>query len=200
MSETAGGEAQSQVTRLLADWGAGDQGAVDKLTPLVYSELQKIARAYLGGERHAQTLQPTELVHEAYLRLVSQEEPGFANLKHFFGVAARLMRQILADYFRRKRSVKRGGGAAPLPLEEGMAVGAGKPADIVALDDAMTALSMFDERKCRVIELRFFGGLSAEETAEALGISVATVGREQRLAEAWLGKEVFKAPPAPRSV
>lgn len=193
MTDETTGALHSQVTRLLRDWGAGNPDAVDQLTPLIYGELRKIARAYLGRERHAETLQPTELVHEAYMRLVGQSEGTFANRKHFYGVAARLMRQILADHFRRKRSLKRGAGASAVPLEEALVAGDGKPADIVALDDAMNALGQFDERKCKVIELRFFGGFSAEETAEALGISIATVGREQRLAEAWLGKEIARS-------
>lgn len=192
MAETEG-SLRTEVTRLLVDWGAGDSKAFERLTPLIYGELRNIAGAYLARERHAQTLQPTELVHEAYMRLVQQGAGEVASRRHFYGIAARLMRQILADHFRRKRSHKRGSGVAAVPLEEGLAVGAGKPADIVALDDAMTALAQFDDRKCKVIELRFFGGFSAEETAEALGISVATVGREQRLAEAWLGKELAKA-------
>lgn len=181
---------RDQVTQLLAAWQSGDGRALDRLTPLVYGELRKIAGAYLSREREAQTIQPTELVNEAYIRLVSQNQSGFENRHRFYGVAAHLMRQILADFFRRKRSAKRGGGIAPAMLEESVAGAGGRPADIVALDDALTALAAFDPRKCQVIELRFFGGFSVEETAQALGISVATVGREQRLAEAWLAKEM----------
>ena len=186
------GTSRSEVTVLLGKWTAGEADAIEKLTPIVYGELRKLARSYLGRERSAQTLQPTELVHEAFLRLVDQRPDGqFENRKHFYGIASRLMRQILADHFRRKQSLKRGSGAAPLPYDDRIAIG-GQDSGIVALDDAMTALSKFDERKCRVIELRFFGGFSPEEIAEALGISVSTVGREQRLAEAWLGKEMLK--------
>lgn len=188
MGETEGDDA-AQVTRLLAEWNAGDRQALERLTPIVYAELRRLARSYLGRERQQQTLQPTELVHEAYMRLVAQAH-SLANRQHFFGVAAHLMRQILADHFRRKRSKKRGGGVAPAALDETLAIGSGKGADIVLLDDAMNALAVFDERKCKVIELRFFGGFSVEETAQALGISIATVGRDQRLAEAWLGKEM----------
>ncbi len=187
------GDARSQVTRLLVDWSSGDERALERLTPLVYSELRKLARAYLGRERDAQTLRPTELVHEAYMRLVAQDHVDFVSRHHFFGVAAHLMRRILADHFRKKRSQKRGGGAPVVPLDEALIMGEGRHAGIVALDDAMTALAQFDERKCKVIELRFFGGFSIEETAQALAISVATVGREQRLAEAWLAKEVLRA-------
>lgn len=174
------------------DWKLGKEAALEQLTPVIYEELRKLARSYLRGERSSQTLQPTALVHEAYLRLVAQDLPDCESRSHFFGLAAHLMRQVLADYFRKKKSLKRGGGALALPLDEGMTVAVGKPTAIVALDDAMTALASFDPRKCQVIELRFFGGFSAEETAQALGISVATVGREQRLAEAWLGKEVSR--------
>lgn len=184
---------RSQVTRLLVDWGSGDEHALEQLTPLVYGELRKIARSHLSRERNAQTLRPTELVHEAYMRLVAQENVNFANRHHFYGVAAHLMRRILADYFRKKNSQKRGGGVAALSLDEALVIGEGRDAGIVALDDAMNALEQFDERKCKVIELRFFGGFSVEETAEALGISVATVGREQRIAEAWLATELKRA-------
>jgi RNA polymerase sigma-70 factor (ECF subfamily) len=187
------GDARSQVTRLLIDWNAGDPLALEQLTPLVYAELRKLARVHLSRERNAQTIRPTELVHEAYLRLVAQDHVNFESRHHFFGVAAHLMRRILADHFRKKNSQKRGGGAPVLLLDEALAVGEGKDRAIVALDDAMTALTQFDERKCKVIELRFFGGFSVEETAQALDISVATVGREQRLAEAWLAKEVLRA-------
>lgn len=189
---------KAPVTQLLGAWKGGDAKALDRLTPIVYAELRKLARSHLRRESKAQTLQPTELVHEAYMRLVAQDQPDFESRYHFFGMAAHLMRQILADYFRRKNSQKRGGGVVPLPLDDSLAIAAsGRATDIVALDDALTALSSFDPRKCKVVELRFFAGLSVEETAEALGISVATVGREQRLAEAWLGKEMKRAGAAP---
>lgn len=187
------GEAKTQVTRLLAEWNAGDRQALERLTPIVYAELRRLARSYLGKERQAQTLQPTELVHEAYMRLVAQAHQDLASRHHFFGVAAHLMRQIMADYFRRKRSGKRGGGMVAAELVESMVAGPGKGADIVALDDALNALAVFDERKCKVIELRFFAGFTIDETAQALGISVASVGREQRMAEAWLAKEMRRA-------
>jgi RNA polymerase sigma factor (TIGR02999 family) len=173
-------------------WANGTKEALDLLTPLVYSELHKLAESYLRRERDAATLQPTALVHEAYLRLVAQDLPDWQSRAHFFGVAAHLMRQILVDNARKHRSEKRGGGSAKVPLEEAISMSPEHPAAIIALDDALHGLAAVDERKCRVIELRFFGGLSVEETAQALGISVATVGREQRLAEAWLHREMSR--------
>jgi RNA polymerase sigma factor (TIGR02999 family) len=184
-------DAREQVTRLLVDWRAGDSRALDQLTPILYDELRRLARAHLAGERSAATLQPTALVHEAYLRLVAQDLHDFESRAHFFGVAAHLMRQILIDHARKRRSQKRGGGVSKVPVEDVGEIQA--PESMVELDDAMTALAAFDPRKCKVIELRFFGGFSADETAQALGVSVATVGREQRLAEAWLSREMKRA-------
>jgi RNA polymerase sigma-70 factor, ECF subfamily len=180
------------VTRLLIEWKSGDKHALDLITPLVYAELRRLADHYLRDERAAATLQPTALVHEAYLRLVAQNLPDWESRSHFFGVAAHLMRQILVDHSRRRRSAKRGGGASALPIENALSFAPERGRDIEALDDALSALAAIDERKSRVIELRFFGGFSMEETAQALGISVATVGREQRLAEAWLHREVAR--------
>jgi len=184
----------SQVTRLLLNLKNGDANAIDAVIPLVYDELRRLAAHYLRDEHAALTLQPTSLVHEAYVRLVAQDMPDWECRSHFYGVAAHLMRQILVDHARRHRSQKRGGGVAPLPIDEVVAFAPGKGDDIVALDDALTALAAVDERKAKVIELRFFGGLTVEETARALDISVATVGREQRLAEAWLHRELSKEP------
>ena len=166
---------------------------MDLLTPLVYNELRRLAERYLRNERSAATLQPTALVHEAYLRLVAQSMPDWESRAHFFGVAAHLMRQILVDHARKHRSAKRGGGVDKLSIDEIIGLGTDKPADIIALDDALKTLAEIDERKARVIELRFFGGLSVEETAVALGVSPATIGREQRLAEAWLHRELSSA-------
>lgn len=166
---------------------------MDLLTPLVYNELRRLAERYLRNERSAATLQPTALVHEAYLRLVAQSMPDWESRAHFFGVAAHLMRQILVDHARKHRSAKRGGGAEKLAIDEIVGLGTEKPADIIALDDALKALAEIDERKAKVIELRFFGGLSVEETGVALGVSPATIGREQRLAEAWLHRELSNA-------
>ena len=180
------------LTRLLLDWSKGDRAALDQLMPVVYDELRKIARSYLRGERPTHTLQPTALIHEAYVRLIAQNFPAWQSRTHFYGVAAELMRQILVDHARSHRAAKRGGGDQKLALDEATIFSKERAADLVALDDALTALAALDQRKCRIIELRFFAGLSIEETAEVLGISVATVGREMRLAQAWLHREMMK--------
>jgi RNA polymerase sigma factor (TIGR02999 family) len=180
----------AHVTRLLIDLKNGDSAAVDRLIPLVYDELRRLAAHYLRDEHAAETLQPTALVHEAYLRLVAQAMPDWESRSHFFGVAAHLMRQILVDHARRHGSQKRGGGAVPVPLEGVVAVAPMQRGDIVALDDALNALAAVDARKAKVIELRFFGGLSVEETARALNVSIGTIGRDQRMAEAWLHREL----------
>jgi len=180
------------LTRLLRDWSKGDRAALDQLMPVVYDELRKIARSYLRGERPTHTLQPTALIHEAYVRLIAQNFPAWQSRAHFYGVAAELMRQILVDHARSHRAAKRGGGDQQLALDDATIFSKERAGDLVALDDALTALAALDQRKCRVVELRFFGGLSVEETAEVLGISVATVGREMRLAQAWLHREMEK--------
>jgi|SRR5215469_9201952 len=185
-------DTRSQVTQLLLDWKNGDARAVEMLTPIVYEELRRLAQRYLRDEHAANTLQPTALVHEAYLRLVAQDLPDWQCRSHFFGVAAHLMRQILVDHARRHCSDKRGGGVPAVRLDEVPAFAPGKSNDVVALDDALKALAAIDERKCRVIELRYFSGCSVEETARALNLSVATVGREQRMAEAWLHRELSR--------
>jgi RNA polymerase sigma factor (TIGR02999 family) len=182
--------AGADVTLLLLDLKAGKPDALDALIPVVYAELRRLAEHYLRDERAALTLQPTALVHEAYVRMVAQDMPDWECRSHFFGVAAHLMRQILVDHARRHRSQKRGGGEVPVPIDDVVVFAPSRGNDILALDDALTALTAIDARKARVIELRFFGGLTAEETARALDISVATVGREQRLAEAWLHREM----------
>ena len=184
--------ASDEVTRLLIEWNQGSQAAIDLLVPLVYKELRNLAQHYLRGERAAATLQPTALVHEAYLRLVSQDLPDWESRSHFFGVAAHLMRQILVDHARRQNSVKRGSGAAKASLDEALNFAPERSAEILALDDALESLAKVDERKVRIVELRFFGGFSVEETAQALNLSVATIGREQRLAEAWLHREMSR--------
>ena len=194
MEPPEGTQVRETVTKLLVDWSSGNKEALDLLTPLVYQELRKIAAGYLSHERDAATLQPTALVHEAYVRLVSQDMPDWESRSHFFGVAAHLMRQILVDHARKHQRQKRGAGMAKVPLEDALSFAAEKSSGIVALDDALTELAKIDERKSKVIELRFFGGMSVEETAQALGISVATVGREQRMAEAWLHKEMSSEP------
>lgn len=192
MSASAGSSPQQEVTDLLVEWKQGNKAAMDLLTPLVYNELRRLAERYLKNERAAATLQPTALVHEAYLRLVAQSMPDWESRAHFFGVAAHLMRQILVDNARKHRSAKRGGGIDKMSIDEIVGLGGETPGDILALDDALKALQEIDERKAKVIELRFFGGLSVEETAVALGVSPATVGREQRLAEAWLHRELSR--------
>jgi len=184
--------ASEEVTRLLIEWKGGNQGAVDMLVPLVYDEMRRLAESYLRDERSAATLQPTALCHEAYLRLVGQSLPDWESRSHFFGVAAHLMRQILVDHARRHRSGKRGGGAPKVSLDEALSFAPERSSEIVALDDALHELAKIDERKTRIIELRFFGGFSVEETAQALNLSVATIGREQRLAEAWLHREMSR--------
>lgn len=178
------------VTRLLIEWKSGNREAMDLLVPLVYDEMRRLAESYLRDERAAATLQPTVLVHEAYLRLVAQNLPDWQSRSHFFGVAAHLMRQILVDHARRNKSGKRGGNIPKAPLNEALNFAPERSADIIALDDALNTLDKVDPRKSQIVELRFFGGLSIEETAQAVGISVATVGREQRLAEAWLHREL----------
>jgi RNA polymerase sigma factor (TIGR02999 family) len=192
-SDAADQGVSKQVTQLLVDWRNGRKEALDLLTSLVHGELRKLAAGYLARERSAATLQPTALVNEAYIRLVAQDMPDWQSRAHFFGVAAHLMRQILVDHARKQRSQIRGGGQAKVSMEEALSASPERGASLIALDDALAALAKIDERKAKVIELRFFGGLNIDETAEALGISVSTVGREQRLAEAFLHKEMTTA-------
>ena len=182
--------ADEQVTKLLIEWNNGNEAARDLLVPLVYDEMRRLADNYLRKERAADTLQPTALVHEAYLRLVAANLPDWNSRAHFFGVASRLMRQILVDHARRHNSKKRGGGAPKASLEEALDFAPARNGAIIALDDALTALAAMDERKCRIIELRFFGGFTLEETAQALDLNVPRVAREQRMAEAWLHREL----------
>ncbi|MEP7340094.1 MAG: sigma-70 family RNA polymerase sigma factor [Acidobacteriota bacterium] len=181
-----------QVTQLLLDWRNGDQEALEKLTPLLYGELRRLAESYLRRERANHTLQATALVNEAFLQLLGNSPMDWQNRAHFFGIAARLMRQILVDHARAHSASKRGSGQDALPLDDAIEVPGARPADVVALDDALQDLAAFDDRKSRIIELRYFGGLSIEETAEVAGISVATVRRELRMAEAWLYRQMQK--------
>lgn len=182
-------EAPTNITQLLVTWSTGrDKSALDQITPLVYRELRKLADSYLRRERSDHTLQPTALIHEAYMRMVDQSLPEWRSRAHFFGVAAQLMRQILCDHARAKQAAKRGGGDKKVVLLEAVNYSDERSAELVALDDALKDLATLDERKAKVVELRYFGGLSIAETAEALDISVATVGRELRFAEAWLHK------------
>lgn len=176
---------QQEVTQLLLDWGRGDQSALDKLMPLVYGELRKMARQYLNKERPGHTLQTTDLIHETYLKLVDQRRVKWQNKAHFFGVSAQLMRRILVDSARRRKRAKRGGGVLALSLDERVLVSK-PPLDIVAFDEALNRLAEIDGRKARVVELRFFGGLSVDETAEFLKVSSITIMRESKMAKAWL--------------
>ena len=181
----------NQVTRLLIDWQHGDQAALDDLLPLVYNELHKLAAGYLRGERHNHTLQPTALIHEAYLKMVNQDVPEWQNRAHFFGVAARLMRQILVDHARTRGASKRGGEQPLIPLEDAPPVFTHEDASrLLTLNEALTKLASLDERKVRVIEMRAFGGMTVEDTARALGVSEPTVKRDMRLAQAWLRREL----------
>jgi RNA polymerase sigma factor (TIGR02999 family) len=181
--------APAEITRILHDLRERKPAALDELLPLVYDELRRIADSYMRRQPGHHTLQPTALLHEAYLRLAGAPQHDYHDRTHFFAAAAAAMRHILVDHARARQADKRGGGRTLLPLNEELA-GAGREADLVALDDALTALATHDARKARVLELRIFAGLSVEETAEALGISVATVGREYRFAEAWLRREM----------
>lgn len=183
----------NQVTRLLLDWSRGDRAALDELMPFVYQELRRLAAGYLRQEKSGHTLQPTALIHEAYLRLVDQNTPHWESRAHFFGVAARLMRQILVDHARTRVAAKRGGNQQKIALEDATTAQLARrdeQAELLALDEALKKLAAFDERKCRVIEMRSFGGMSVEETARALGVSEPTVKRETRLAQSWLRREL----------
>jgi RNA polymerase sigma factor (TIGR02999 family) len=177
---------RDDITDLLLEWGKGDKAALDKLVQLVHQDLRRLARHYLREERPDHTLQTTALVNEAYLRLVHYEKMKWQNRAHFLAVAAQAMRRILVEHARSHLYAKRGGGAQKVSIEDAPILGRAAPADIVALDDALDALEAFDPRKCRIVELKFIGGLSIEETAEVLAISTATVEREWRSAKAWL--------------
>jgi RNA polymerase sigma factor (TIGR02999 family) len=178
------------VTQLLLDWSSGKREAMDELLPLVYNELRRLADRYLRRERSDHTLQATALVHEAYLKLIDQRNVQWQNRAHFFGVAAQAMRRILVDHARNHQAAKRGSGGQKISLDEGLMVTDERAAELVALDDALNELAAFDEQKGRIVELRFFGGLTIEETAEVLGIGTATVIREWRMAKAWLYQSV----------
>ena len=184
----------SEVTALLRELSGGETHAADRLMPLVYDELRRLADYYLSGERPDHTLQATALVHEAYLRLVNQAEADWQNRAHFFGVAAQLMRQILVDHARRQRALKRGAGHK-LSLDEADGLAQPEDVDLVALDEALTTLSVIDPQRSRIVELKFFGGLTVEETAEVLSVSPRTVKRGWRTAKAWLHRELCRSIP-----
>lgn len=178
--------ASHSVTQLLEQWNSGDREALDKLMPLIYEELRKMARRYMRQQNPDHTLQTTALIHEAYLRMVNQKEKHFENRAHFFGVAAQAMRHILVDYARARHAAKRGGDARPISLEEAALVTEERAAELVAFDDALKELEELSKRQSRVVELRYFGGLSVEETATVLAVSPETVMRDWNMAKAWL--------------
>ncbi len=182
--------ASADVTSLLVAWSEGDESALALLVPRVYGELHRLAHHYMRDERHAQTLQTTALVNEAYLRLVDARRVRWESRAQFLGVAAQAMRRILVDAARARGARKRGGDAPVLSLDDVTTVGAARPLSLVALDDALTALAKVDERKSRVVELRYFAGLTVEESALVLGVSAETVQREWRVAKAWLLREL----------
>ena len=179
-----------EITQWLVGWSDGDPSALEKLTPLVYRELHRLAQAYMRGERPGHTLQTTALVNEAYVRLIDADRMGWQNRAHFYGVAAKLMRHILVDFARSRDEVKRGGGVEPLPLDEAWTITTDRTAELVNLDDALTALEKLDARQSRIVELRFFGGLTEPEIAEVLKVSPRTVNSDWSLARAWLLREL----------
>jgi RNA polymerase sigma factor (TIGR02999 family) len=183
-------EEQQPITVLLQRFAKGDKSALDRVVPMVYAELQRLAAGYLRNERPGHTLQPTALVHEAYARLIGQEQPDYRSRAHFLGTAAQVMRQILIDYARIRNAAKRGGGAAKFQLDEKFDFAVQRPSILVAIDDALQALARTDPMKARLVEMRFFGGLTAEESAEALAIPVTEVRRHLRVGQAWLQREL----------
>lgn len=182
----------ADVPQLLAAWSDGDQDALNQLMPLVYDELHQMAHRYLRRERTDHTLQTTALVNEAYLKMVGQKELQWQSRAHFFAVASNIMRQILVDYARTQNRARRGGNAQQVPLDEALVVSNGRAAELLLLDDALKSLAKFDARKSRIAELRYFGGLSVEETATVLNVSAVTVMREWRVTKAWLLQEMSK--------
>lgn len=182
------------ITQLLVAWNQGDQSALEQLTPLVYRELHRLAHGYLAGERQGHVLQTTALVNEAFVRLIDWKQVEWQDRAHFFGVSATLMRHILVQFAREQQAHKRGGGQAiQVSLSEAANVGGQQNPDLVALDDALTALEKLDARQSRLVELRFFGGLSLEEAAEVIQVSLSTVRRDWRMAQAWLQQELSAA-------
>ena len=184
---------RSDVTKLLQLWSGGRKDALDELLPLIYAELRRLASSYLRRERRDHTLQATALVHEAFLKLVDQRAVRWQNRAHFFGIAAQAMRRILVDHARARAAGKRGDGARPVALDDAMLLTDAPDVDVLALDEALTRLAVLDPQQSRVVELRFFGGLTMDETAEVLHISPATVGRDWTLAKAWLYAELRPA-------
>src|SRR5437870_6324368 len=179
-----------EVTQLLIQWSNGDKAALDKLMPLIYDELRQLARHYMSRERAGHTLQTTALVNEAYVRLVNRKGVHWQNRAHFFAIAAQLMRSILVDHARSHAYAKRGGGARKIALDDAMVISQERAAEVIALDDALKELAEIDPQQSRIVELRFFGGLTIEETAEVLGIGHATVERDWKMARAWLRRKL----------
>lgn len=179
-------DGKPSITLLLQNFADGDKNALDQLMPVVYAELRKLADSHLRNERPSHTLQPTALVHEAYVKLISEEQPDYRNRAHFFGVAAHVMRQILIDHARSRNRAKRGGGKQPQSLDEAAHAVVERPGTMIAIDDALTALERKDARKAKLIEMRFFGGLTAEESAIVMDLPVEKVRSELRVAQAWL--------------
>jgi RNA polymerase sigma factor (TIGR02999 family) len=186
MKDSQDGHAKVEVTQLLRAWGDGVEGALEQLAPLVENELHQLAHKYMSRERPGQTLQTTALVNEVYIRLIDIQQVSWQNRAHFFAISARMMRRILTDFARSRRYLKRGGEAVHVSWDETLVVSEEPDADIVAIDDAMTQLAEVDPRKSQVVELRFFGGLNVEETAEVLKVSQQTVMRDWKFAKAWL--------------
>lgn len=182
----------ARVTELLLAWGSGDAKAMDRLAPLVYRELHRLAHGYINRERTGHTLQTSALVNEAYLKLIDARRVRWQNRAHFFAMAGRMMRRILVDFARRRRYQKRGGGAEHVDFDEALTALPNPSADLLAIDDALTALAAVDPRKVQVVEMKFFAGLDVRETAEALKVSAETVRRDWRLAKAWLRREIRK--------
>jgi RNA polymerase sigma-70 factor, ECF subfamily len=189
-SRHVGAVPPEELTVLLAEWRAGNQAAFDRLLPVVYEELRRLASAYMRAERPDHLLQTTALVHEAYLRLVDQPEASYETRNHFFAMAAQVMRHVLVDYARARSRAKRGGGAPPLPLEDVAVISEERADEVIAVDSALEGLMAFDLRKGRIFELRHFGGLSVDEAAEVLKVSPATVARDWRMAKAWLRRAI----------
>ena len=184
----------NEITQQLIAWSNGDEAALEKLIPAVYQELRRMADYYLRGESAGHSLQPTALVHEAYLRLIDQTKVEWHNRAHFFGVAAQMMRRILIDHAKTKHRVKRGGNAVKVLLDENANFTHGRASELLALDEALQELAKLDQRKSQIVELRYFGGLTVEETAQVLGISDKTVMRHWSLAKAWLYQELSNSP------
>lgn len=181
-----------ELTQLLIAWSDGDRAALEKLTPLVYEELRRLAHSYMSRERKGHTLQTTALVHEAYLRLFNREEIHWQNRAHFFAIAAQLMRRILVDHARSNASQKRGGQAQKVSLDEAAVISQERGSEVIALDEALKGLAVIDPQQSSIVELRFFGGLSVDETAEVLSLSPATIKREWSSAKLWLHREISK--------